>query len=404
MGKSIILIASIIISALQTVNAVELEPVWSVTISGENLHLEKNEFNRENGILKNHDFPISSMILYNNIPPCGERENERALIVWCTAPLNVRKDGSAPNTLYYYDPDEYKFSFVNEFSPLSAISIHSKIDSLNQRKELFNQVYCPFISSLQGCFWNVSPDGLIGILQTENESFIINPITYELINRYEFQLRGIVFNSEKGRFAAIANHERQNQIVLFSYQGDVIFEERFWYYGYWELFLMPNGREILCARYSPSSGVKIVCMDINDRIEGEIGAMDHYEPMHCSENGEYMLVTRRISNQVDYFNIKDPFNPIKLWDYKADNRIISASITNDGSLVALHVMQIGSNRYKRIVVLNKDGNEMAQAHNHMKKNISGLRFIDKYLIVGFPKAEYLIIDSKQIDIFRLENN
>ena len=210
---------------------------------------------------------------------------------------------------------------------------------------------------------------------------------------YMHRTHSVVTSAVSRRFAAVATTAReeaptpdraQQMLAVFDSEGRIILETDPERASYDQLYLTPSGETLIFRRTPLEGGSETVALDVESGQSSRVGIADGIR--YYSGDGTRMVVIRAGVGTAVYYDVTDPFNPVQLGTYQADDAIITAAVCDDGSLLALQILNRGGNptrTTKRVVVLDDSMHEVHKPITDADRvDMAGLEWEGKYLFVG----------------------
>ena len=380
-----------------------LEPVWSLRVHGDRIHLLKNDFA---GDQPGAVFPVKE-ILIRRVDDRSEGE------LWGFAKLvsvhRVGADGTVDENLRFV-----RASVVSEGMHEDEVSIMSPDAQLRENEA--GRYAEPPVPVEDIVSWAKSPDDKVAVVHSEGTTFFMNLGTSTQIAEYPYTTYGVSFAENAKRFVLAAKRRQGNfgnerKLVVFGFNGRRIRETEFDRYLYGQVYFAPSGDAVMFTRREDRRGEapgppSTITMRVGD------GAMKIHKDIpfglrYYSGDGQLMLVAEDGYGTVSYFDVSDALNPKVLWEYDAGEVIASAAVCDDGSIVAVHRLRRDNRSYKEVVILDREMNEVGFAHQTSDEEFWGLHFAGKYLFAGMQKHPLPAYNrwksTVRIDLFDLNN-
>lgn len=364
-----------------------LQPMWSARVDGQRLVILANEFsagqNQGRGSFPSLDLLINR-VLTNGDDRWGLRR-EVALV-------SVRPDGTAN--------DEMHFVGGNLISSGRSERIRTILVSPSSDLRFSSQSLQVMRSDLGDpasvSSWERSSDGEVGLLHIGDRTIFVNS-SGSVVAQLPYKTFDTTFATHAPRVAfGVRDSSRSDPITpdarwisVRNYKGEVLRETVPAPQLMGQLFLNASGeyvmydvRQILNA--SGSSGPPE--LNVLEVRSGEVKAVRGV-PIglrYYSGDGKSMLVLQTGPGRGFFFDVGNPFDPVLLWDVSAESPVGSAAVSADGSLVALHRLRPTDRRYKDVLLFNREGLQVAIAHQEVNRRFFGLEFVGEYLLVGVP--------------------
>jgi hypothetical protein len=243
----------------------------------------------------------------------------------------------------------------------------------------------------------LSPDGP-ALVHTSHQTFFFRAGDTESpgpppSRTYMHRTHSVVASVASGRSAAVAMEAReeapalgpmQQMLVVFDPDGRVILETDPEGVSYDQLHLTPSGETLVFRRTSQQGDSETVALDVGSGRSSRGGIIDGIR--YYSRDGTRMVVIQTGLGTAVYYDVTEPFNPMELWSYQADDFIVTAAVCDDGSLLALQILNAEGNPTrvtKRVVVLD---DSMRKIHEPItdgdQVDMAGLEWDGKFLFVG----------------------
>lgn len=207
---------------------------------------------------------------------------------------------------------------------------------------------------------------------------------------YMHRTHSVVTSVASGRSAAVAMEAREDapalgqMLVVFDPDGRVILETDPEDASYDQLHLTPSGETLVFRRTSQQGDSGTVALDVGSGRSSRVGITDGIR--YYSADGTRMVVIQTGLGRAVYYDVTDPFNPVELWSYQADDFIATAAVCDDGSLLALQILNREGNpmrTMKHVVVVDDSMQEIDRPIIEADQvNMAGLEWEGKYLFVG----------------------
>jgi len=246
----------------------------------------------------------------------------------------------------------------------------------------------------------LSPDGL-AMVHTPQQTLFFQGGSNEPPGPYPFPIYlrptgSAAVSATSGRFAAVARYGEQatpavdsarQVLVAFNPEGEAIMESSPTRSSYGQLYLTPSGETLIFRRTCRQEAAETVALDIGTSQSSSVDVEDGIR--YYSEDGTRMVVIQMGLGAATYYDVSDPFNPIRLGDYQADDFIVTAAVCDDGSLLALQILNAEGNPSrvtKRVVVLDDSMLEVDEPIATADQvNMGGLQWEGTYLFVGIQR-------------------
>ncbi len=194
-----------------------------------------------------------------------------------------------------------------------------------------------------------------------------------------------------------------SRLVVLDEGGEIIrdIKEPGMYYS--DHYLCPAGRFLTYVADTWETR-EVRVMDIETGIEKTIGLPTG--PRYYSADGRYSLVITRGASpgQVAYYDVSDPFAPVLLGEYTSEFLIETATVCDDGSLVAL--LEHEGHLLSSVVLFNRFLEPVGDPLLRSFQVSGGIQFISKFLFAGLQyhpiPAIYSGMNSTCVLAFDLE--
>ena len=179
---------------------------------------------------------------------------------------------------------------------------------------------------------------------------------------------------------------RSRQIVIHDFSGRLLFESELLPDSFGQLNIHPRGDVLIFDRSKPGTPTETVAMDLasyrSKRVEIIRGTR------YYSEDGTRMVVLTPGPGLAHFYDVSDPWNPVKKWTYTADHCVWTAAVSHDGSLIALEILSPAGQRYatqRRVAVLDNAMVEVEFPAGQVESEARGLHWENGYLFRGFQR-------------------
>ncbi len=195
-----------------------------------------------------------------------------------------------------------------------------------------------------------------------------------------------------------------SRLVVLDEVGAIIREIKEPGTSYSDHYLCPAGR-FLTYVASTRETQEVRVLDIETGIEKRVDLPTG--PRYYSADGRYTLVRTRgpSPGRAAYYDVSDPYAPILMGEYSTELGILTASVCDDGSLIALLTL-LPEGELCSVVLFDLSLAPLGEPLLTSFPVDGGLQFISKFLFVGFqyhPRpAFYNIANSRDILLFDLE--
>ena len=363
--------------------------MWSIRVEGEIARLEVNHFDTL------RQFPteyVRVMRVVDSSQPVGDR---LALDIRLElAPLRVNADGTLEAgeraVLEFYPPA--RVCRIPGGGRLTVLRMPGDELRATDVPVTYANVVMEPGEKLLG--WEVlSPYGP-AVLHTTDRTLLSRidaeeppgPIPFAV---YPHRTYYVAISKGSGRFGAVVTtHEEarprrsgRHMLVVFSPEGELIRETSPEECSYRQLYMTPSGETLIFRRACDDRPRETVALDIRTGALASVEVEDGTR--YYSDDGSRMVVVQAGFGTATYYDVSDPFNPVRLGGYQVDGWITTAAACDDGSLLALQVTDEETTPVQRLLIL--DGSmqivdEPITAEDAL--DMMGLQWEGKYLFVG----------------------
>lgn len=199
-------------------------------------------------------------------------------------------------------------------------------------------------------------------------------------------------------------------LIVFDLGGNVLQEVRFEPgRGLNQLHVSNDGTWVMATEQGEGASIasdRVLWVDVvngtKEYIPGVAGGYRHH-----SDDGKYMAVVQGGWGKVHLFSMSTPASPTRVSEYGGEDLVVSASINQDGSLVAVVLSsRIGPGRRaeQRVLILDRDMQTVGVAGLNPESSV-GVTIVGEFLFVGFQTDELprydVLVPSKHIDLFHV---
>ncbi len=385
------------------------ELVWSVVIKEDAAQLTTNEFAVVSGKLSGTSFPVQNLLV-RKVEDLSEGEWRR--VVSKAAPLVVNPDGSLRKPALSFimpgragvDPSGRKYTYLAlpDDDTARKVSLHIPVRFVDLAESRNQQILG----------WERSADGHYGVLHAEKTTLFFDatagaPPGTQIVRRsYDWRTFGPVMSKVSERLALIATDGHREKIVVFKFDGTLVFEEKsFSDYSYSQPFLTSSGETLILDRNEPQRNTETIAIDLRD---GSTKVLDVIVKgtRYYSDDGNRFVVLQGGYGKVFYYDSSNPFDPKLLWTYETSRLTTTAAVSEDGAYVALETTSNHpGGQTMSVVVLDSRGSAFAKPLAETR--LEGLQFEGDFLFVGtqrHPRPAYLdFTTTTGIEVFHFPN-
>lgn len=367
--------------------------VWSIRVEEAMAHLEVNLFGSSRPFPKDH-------LRIMRVVDMSQHDGERLALDMRleVAPLYVNADGTLEGggraALEFFPGGRVSQGSVGgAFTVLTLPGEEAGVARIPVR--YVNLLDLPNQEVLG---WELlSPDGL-AMVRTPQRTFYFEAGISEPPGSYPFPIylrptHSVVVSTGSGSFAAVATEDVQGthpagsareMLTVFNPAGEIILETDPARFSYDQLYLTPSGETLVFRRASQQGGDETIALDVESGRSSSVTIENGIR--YYSGDGTRMVVVQAGLGAATYYDVTDPFNPTELGGYQADDFIITAAVCDDGSLLALQILNSEANltrTTKRVVVLDEAMREVDYPITASQQvDMSGLQWEGEYLLVG----------------------
>jgi len=184
------------------------------------------------------------------------------------------------------------------------------------------------------------------LVSTEEETTVLNqlglpPVIHSFMMLPNYPRHGPNVAGIAGIGERMVVLDDAGEIIRDIYEPDVIFAEH---------YLCPAGRFLTFSALTRQSR-EVRVLDLVAGVEKTIDLPKGRR--YYSGNGRYVLVGTGIERpgRVTYYDVSDPFMPVPAAEYNSEYSVETASVCDDGSLVA--ILEVMSSRHIRVLILDR---------------------------------------------------
>jgi hypothetical protein len=265
--------------------------------------------------------------------------------------------------------------------------------------------------------WKKSSDNRIAILHTDTLTYLVSLSENRTIKEFPYKTWDVSFASHASVVAMAVKRELrgvpwrvvERKIIAVDYDGNVVLDTGFERCHYNQLYLSPNGDAVTFIRQE-DRGSQGPGPEVTATIRTQDGYIKTHDDVpfgtrHYSGDGHFAIVIQGGYGKVFYFDVSDPFNPVRLGDYDAGEVIGLAALSDDGRLIAIDRLRRDDRTQKEVVILDGNLKEIAITRPSTGDEFWGLQFAGTYLFVGMQKdplpAYQMWKQTRCIDLFDL---
>ncbi len=370
--------ASIVAQEVRT-----LEPVWILTIDGNRALVTKNEFLKPPGGWEQADstktFPVPSLRISKVIRPITELRvhgsSERGYAR--AAPIFINAAGQiTPSELVLIPPRSV--SFGRAAVGASILDDPSHRSDLERMRGVPGRIVSyPDFKENKLWAWTKAND-VFGIMHLANGTWFFDPSSGRLLSKYNWHVYAVVFARDRPLMAAASGDKKSfSKIVVFDFEGRLVYESDESELDYRQPYLAPSGNWLMSERALHAERYDQVHLNVTTGEISILGKIPVGARYH-SRDGRFVLVVHQDIGKAYYFDITRPTEPVRLWEYDAGQIIMTASVSFDGRFVGLQTFDRAS-RSRGVSVLDRSMNLVARTAFGYE---NGIEFVGEYLFVG----------------------
>jgi len=294
-------------------------------------------------------------------------------------PLEVGDDGLFPEGSSASLPDsgiaQERLAHVGDRTLI--LSSAPNTDKLQQHDGLEYRLLGVTPDSVRG--WEESPTNRLIVVHTPSSTLFFAEDGLRPIGTYPKRTSTLSFARDGNLMATIAFAPfRRSALVLFDSHANVIYESPVLSSELNQLFMAPSGTAVVVNQARPS-GTQVLAFNVETQqfrvLDGVPDGFRYY-----SADGNTMLVIESGFGLAHTYDSSDPLSPDPIATYDAGSIIYSGAVSDDGSRIALQIIEGNDPTLKRVVVMDR------YLQNPLTllagTNAEGLAFDGQYVFVG----------------------
>jgi len=395
------------------VAAEEGELVWALRVDDGMAHLEYNQFG------SGKVFPVDNIRIKRRIDNILVQNGQPQLdISFDIAPLYINEDGllnrNESQMLAFFSEPRVAMPLQNQ--PFSVLGLPGDVLNKSMGTKICYLNFDPNVEGQSVHSWAKLPGMEFGLVQARNVTLFFEtnvdhppgalPLPYGAV--YMHPTSGLSIAGHAGVLATVAKGNGSSGIVVFDFAGELLYEAPLQRYLYDDLYVYPEGDYLAYRRQGGSDPAELVVMEVISGIETVLTEIID-GPRYYSDDAKRMVVLEKSTGRARFYDTTEPWAPIFLWEYNAGSMLVTASICDDGSLVALQVVNSNDTAMvlKNVLVLDESSSVVSRPiTDHDQSNLAGLQFEGKFLFVGTQRhhnpAEVHVATTKQINVYDYE--
>lgn len=393
----------------------ELVPIWSIEIQDGRPVLTKNDFERAD---RRGQFPLETLTIQKKYVRSDARSPVQGRLV---ALLEIGESGRQKAMSPFVDGN---FLSLGRYETRRAIFVESSDENLRTSGVSdASFISCAEIEKSALVSWQRAPNGAFAVFVTNTATFLVDTESSTTLLRYPGRTSYMAI-SRDSRAVATVNTEHagespdrfvrpptSSKLVIFKYDGDVIYESLPSSSHYWHPFVTPNGRylivgQVVDPKSKPyGSSYKLVVLDIIDGGGGSFRDLPFGVPFF-SADGSHMAYINADCNVLWYCNISNPNQPEVMWEYREFDVISSVAVSENGNYIAVDARKKNELDQKRLFVMDANKTVLQSCSDSEINGSWGVMYAGEYLIKGVKNhVAPAYADSEpttRIDIFSVE--
>ena len=246
-----------------------------------------------------------------------------------------------------------------------------------RRQEVDRRLQDLSIDPSELLYCSTSPSGSTEFLHLLSKTIVTQPSPAGRWVIHPFGTEAPEFSADETQAAAATTDGR---IVVFGRTGDVIMGTARIPGSVVQLHIDAENQTVSFVHHDETTDESKVLNIATGQITTVIGLPDGLR-YYSGDRLRMLLILDNARGLMRLYDYSDPYNPTPLADYSAGTLISTAAVSNDGSMVAIQVLEEGSRSNRAVRLLNASLESLGPPLViHTRKD--GLEFKGGYLFVG----------------------